>query len=576
MKIQRRTLLKGGLAAAAQYMVSCSKAGQLLNSSEHSLMNFRPVPFSMGSGPMPVISEDYEYEVLVPWGTSLQPAGPQYQHPQTEAAQAQQVGIGHDGMAYFPISDDGKRGLLSLNHEYGRNRHVLGKPEPDTLSDVRTSQYAHGVTVVEVAEYDGHWQRVESQYARRVHGNTKTRFSGPAAVSSDLMNRAGNEYRGTFSNCSNGRTPWNTYLTCEENFDLYFAATGEFTPTVKQARYGLNKTGKKYYWERFDPRFDLSNSDYQNEANRFGWVMEIDPFDKNQIPVKRTALGRIKHEGAGHGVSKDGRVVIYMGDDDEFEHIYKFVSAGNYEDMLARGVSPLDEGVLFVARFDEGGTGEWLPLTMDNPALKKDFRDQADILINTRLAATALGATAMDRPEWATVAPNGDVYCSLTKNRDRTVPNAANPQAPNPNGHIIRWHDSDDLVGTTFTWDIFLMASDYFDSEESFSCPDSLWADPDGRLFMMTDGDQRDGRCNQLLVADTNTGDVRRLLTGVTGCEVTGITSTPDRRTLFVNIQHPGDGDPELTSFPADFDGKTIPRDSTLVVRRRDGGIVGS
>jgi secreted PhoX family phosphatase len=140
--------------------------------------------------------------------------------------------------------------------------------------------------------------------------------------------------------------------------------------------------------------------------------MEIDPFDKNRIPVKRTALGRIKHEGAGHGVSKDGRVVIYMGDDDEFEHIYKFVSAGNYEDMLARGVSPLDEGVLFVARFDEGGTGEWLPLTTDNPVLKKDFKDQADILINTRLAATALGATAMDRPEWATVAPNGDVYCA--------------------------------------------------------------------------------------------------------------------------------------------------------------------
>lgn len=576
IKIQRRTILKGGLAAAVQYMVGCTNGNNIIAEGKRSLIGFRPVPFSIGAGRMPVISEDYQYEVLVPWGTSLQPDGPEFQHPQIEAAQVQQVGIGHDGMAYFPISDDGKRGLLSLNHEYGRNRQVLGKREPNLLSDVRTSQYAHGVTIVEVAESDGQWQRVESQFARRLHANTKTRFSGPAAASADLMNNAGNEYRGTFANCSNGQTPWNTYLTCEENFDLYFAATGDFSPAARQARYGLSKTGARYYWERFDPRFDLSNPDYQNEANRFGWVMEIDPFDTNHVPVKRTALGRIKHEGAGHGVSQDGRVVIYMGDDDEFEHIYKFVSAGNYEDMLARGVSPLDEGVLYVARFDEGGTGEWLPLTADNPTLKKDFKDQADILINTRLAATALGATDMDRPEWATVAPNGDVYCSLTKNKARIVPNAANPQAPNPHGHIIRWHDSDNLVGTTFTWDIFLMAKDHLADEHSFSCPDGLWADPDGRLFMMTDGNQRDGHCNQLLVADTNTGDVRRLLSGVTGCEITGIASTPDRKALFVNVQHPGDGDPKLTSFPAAYDGKTIPRDSTLVIRRRDGGVVGS
>jgi len=576
MKIQRRTILKGGLAAAAQYMVGCSTAGSALMGSKQSLIGFRPVPFSMGIGPMPVISADYEYEVLVPWGTSLQPDGPEYKHPMTEAAQAVQVGIGHDGMAYFPISEDGKHGLLALNHEYGRNRHVLGKPKPDSLSDVRTSQYAHGATVVEVAEVDGHWQRVASKHARRIHGNSRTRFSGPAAQSPDLVNKAGNEYRGTFSNCSNGRTPWNTYLTCEENFNLYFAATGEFTPTPQQARYGLNKTGARYYWETFDPRFDLSNPDYQNEANRFGWVMEIDPFDANQIPVKRTALGRIKHEGAGHGVSKDGRIVVYMGDDERFEHIYKFVSAGNWQEMRARGVSPLDEGVLYVARFDEGGTGEWMPLTADNPALKDVFEDQADILINTRLAATVLGATDMDRPEWTTVAPNGDVYCSLTNNNDRKVPNPANPQAPNPNGHIIRWRDSDDMVGTEFTWDVFLMAKDYYANENSFSSPDGLWADPDGRLFMMTDGDQREERCNQLLVADTNTGDVRRLLTGVSGCEITGITSTPDRRTLFANIQHPGDGDPALTNFPEPYDGKTIPRDCTLVIRRRDGGIVGS
>ena len=572
MEIQRRTLLKGGLAAAVQFLVGC----QVTAKSVNALIGFRPVPFAKGVGPMPVISKDYEYEVLVPWGTSLQPDGPEFQHPMTEKAQAVQVGIGHDGMAFFPLSDGGKRGLLALNHEYGRNRHVLGKPLPDNLTDVRTSQYAHGMSIVEVAEVDGRWQRVESQYARRIHGNTETIFSGPAANSPALENKARNQYRGTFSNCSNGRTPWNTYLTCEENFNLYFAASADFTPTEAQTRYGLNKTGARYGWHMFDERFDLSKPEYQNESNRFGWVMEVDPFDSEQVPVKRTALGRLKHEGAGHGVSRDGRVVIYMGDDQAFEHIYKFVSAGNWQTMQARSVSPLDEGVLYTARFDEDGTGEWLPLTIDNPMLKKSFKDQADILINTRLAATAVGATDMDRPEWTTVTPSGDVYCSLTNNVQRKKTNAANPQAPNKNGHIIRWQDSDDLLGTSFTWNIFLRADDHFAGENSFGSADGLWADPDGRLFMMTDGDQRDERCNQLLVADTKTGEIRRLLTGVSGCEITGITSTPDRRTLFANIQHPGNGDPTLTNFPAEFDGKTVPRDCTLVIRRRDGGIVGS
>ncbi|MFT4676412.1 MAG: secreted PhoX family phosphatase [Candidatus Azotimanducaceae bacterium] len=570
MQIQRRTLLKGGIAAAAQFLVGCGSSA----SPEAPLMGFRPVPFAKGFGPMPVISQDYEYEVLIPWGTPLQPDGPAYQYPAIET-QAEQVGIGHDGMAYFPISEDGKRGLLGLNHEYGRNTHVLGKPLPTSLADVRTSQYAHGASVVEIAEVDGKWQRVASDYARRIHGNDSVTFSGPVAGDPALENQVDNPYAGTFANCSNGQTPWNTYLTCEENFNLYFAASGEFTPNESQKRYGFNKTGAHYGWHLFDKRFDLSDPDFRNEANRFGWVMEIDPFDVNQVPVKRTALGRLKHEGAGHAVNAEGRIVVYMGDDQRFEHIYKFVSADNWQAMQARGVSPLDEGVLYTARFDEGGKGEWLPLTADNPKLAA-FKDQADILINTRLAATALGATDMDRPEWTTVAPNGDVYCTLTNNVQRTVPNAANPQAPNPNGHIIRWRDNDDFVGTTFSWEIFLISDKHYAKEESFGSPDGLWADPDGRLFLMTDGPQRAKHNNQLLVADTNTGEVRRLLTGVAGCEITGITTTPDRTTLFANFQHPGNGDPKLTNFPAEFDEKTIPRDCTLAIRRRDGGIVGS
>ncbi|MFN3235734.1 MAG: PhoX family protein [Pseudomonadales bacterium] len=573
MKISRRTLLKGGIAAAAQFMAGCSVSG-LANSQRQPLLGFTAVPFTAGSGAVPAISSDYQYEVLIPWGTPLQPDGPAFQYPPSAAAQAQQVGIGHDGMAFFPLAGN-ESGMLALNNEYGRNSTVLGKAAPTSLADVRASQHAHGVTVVEIARQDGRWQRVASNNARRFHANSEATFSGPAADSEWLRNKANNTPRGTLSNCSNGQTPWNTYLTCEENFNFYFGAKGDFQATPAQQRYGLQANGR-YGWHLFDERFDLANPDYKNESNRFGWVVEVDPFDAKQIPVKRTALGRIKHEGAAHAVSQDGRMVLYMGDDARFEHIYKFVSADNWQAMRARGVSPLDEGVLYVARFDEDGTGEWLPLTMDNPKLKRKFKDQADILVHTRLAASELGATDMDRPEWTTVAPNGDVYCTLTNNHKRTKANAANPQAPNPNGHIIRWRDSNDHLGNKFTWDIFLMADDHFDLEHSFASPDGLWADPDGRLFIMTDGTQRGNLNNQLLVADTGTGEVRRLLTGVSGCEVTGITVTPDRKTLFVNLQHPGNGDPKLTNFPAAPDQVTIPRDATLAISRKDGGIVGS
>lgn len=572
MKLSRRTLLKGGLAAAAQFMVGCSGVTSA-TSARSPLMGFKSLPFSAAFGAMPAISEDYEYEVLIPWGTPLQPDGPAYSYPPGASAQAQQVGIGHDGMAFFATGDE--EGMLALNNEYGRNTHVLGKTVPGNLADVRASQHAHGTTVVKIARVNGNWQRVASDHARRFHGNSEATFSGPAAESDLLQNAANNVPKGTVSNCANGRTPWNTYLTCEENFQFYFGASGEFEPNASQQRYGFRKESR-YGWYLFDKRFDLSHPEFRNESNRFGWVVEIDPFDASQTPVKRTALGRFKHEGAATVVGKDGRVVVYMGDDQIFEHIYKFVSKSNWQDMQAQGISPLDEGVLYVARFDEGGTGEWLPLTIDQPKLRGKFKNQADILVNARLAATELGATDMDRPEWTTVAPNGDVYCTLTNNSKRTVANAANPQAPNPNGHIIRWRDADNHVGTTFSWDLFLMSDDHFDSEHSFASPDGMMADPDGRLFIMTDGNQRDKANNQLLVADTNTGEVRRLLSGVGGCEVTGITHTPDRRTLFVNLQHPGNGDPAVTNFPVEFDGKTIPRDCTLAIRRKDGGIVGS
>ncbi|MBW4650701.1 MAG: PhoX family phosphatase [Kastovskya adunca ATA6-11-RM4] len=550
-----------------------------------SLINFPPLPAAKSAGPVPSISSAYQFDVLIPWGTPIQPGGPTYDgNPNTRptaAQQAQQVGIGHDGMWLFPIGNGNDHGMLALNNEFGSNTHVLGKEVPESLEDVRLSQHAHGVSVVEIKKVNGKWQTVRSANARRIHVNTPVTFSGPAANSRLLRTTAGNPPLGTVNNCANGKTPWGTYLTCEENFNAYFAATGEWTPTEAQARYGLSAGGSGYGWEKFDPRFDLSNSSYTNEENRFGWVVEIDPMDGSQTPVKRTALGRVKHENAELVEGQGGRAVVYMGDDERFDYIYKFVSESNWRSMRARGISPLDQGKLYVAKFNDDGTGNWLELTINNPALKAKFADQAELLTYTRIAADTVGATPMDRPEWIAVAPNGEVYCNLTNNTRRQVADAANPLAPNPFGHIIKWRDSNNHIGTTFTWDIFVLAKDTHSIDKSaFGSPDGLWADPDGRLFIETDGSQpmvNGVQLNdQMLVADPSTGEICRIFSGVTDGEVTGITVTPDRRTMFINIQHPGNGDPSKTNFPAPQGSNKIPRDATIVITKKDGGIIGS
>lgn len=611
VNMQRRKVLAGGLAGAAMgFFSSPALAG--MKGWGHSdddsarrggrrpsrLLGFTPVPVAEGNGPWPAISSDYHYDVLIPWGEPLEPSGPAYQWPPTAADQARQIGIGHDGMWFFPIEDkdcrddddrahwgrhkdiwrggENRHGMLAINHEFGENMHVLGKAAPESLEDVRVSQHAHGVAVVEIQKKGRTWRAVESENARRIHVNTPVAFSGPVAGHALLDTLNGNIPLGTVNNCSNGHTPWGTYLTCEENFNGYFGASGAWSATDAQKRYGFSAGGFGYGWHLFDRRFDLSDEDYRNEEHRFGWVVEIDPFDATQTPVKRTALGRFKHEGVAITEGRGKRVVAYMGDDERFDYIYKFVSEDNWKKMRRAGKSPLDHGMLYVAKFNDDGTGEWLPLSIDNPALAARFADQAEVLTFARMAADVLGATPMDRPEWTTVAPNGDVYCTLTNNSRRTVADAANPMAPNPDGHIIRWRDADQHVGTTFTWDIFLIAADTHGTEDSFASPDGIWADPDGRLFIQTDGGQKDGLNNQMLVADTMTGELRRLFTGVSGDEITGITVTPDRRTMFINTQHPGEGDPTVTNFPAELDGVTVPRDCTIVITRKNGGIIGS
>lgn len=536
---------------------------------------------------VPTISSDYEYDVVIPWGTSIQPGGAEFtgdpNNRPTSDEQANQIGIGHDGMWFF--AKDGTsntEGMLCINHEFGTNFHVLGKDDPESLEDVRISQHAHGVSVVALSNASGRWERVASPNSRRIHVNTPVTFSGPAAGHPLLQNAAGNPTLGTVNNCANGYTPWGTYLTCEENFNGYFGSTvGESFDenlTPEQDRYGFDFDGFGYGWHFFDERFDLSNSSYANEHHRFGWVVEIDPEDGSQTPVKRTALGRFKHEGFAFATGAGGRAVGYMGDDQRFDYCYRYVSQTSWRSMIARGMSPLDSGKLYVAKFNEDGTGEWLELTINNPLLRDRFSDQGELLIFARVAADILGATPMDRPEWTTVGPDGAVFWSLTNNSQRTETGPAAPLAPNNDGYILRMVDGNNHTGNTFTWTIPFIAQDTHGEgdETTFSDPDGLWADPDGRLFIETDGGQQKGLNNQMLVADPATGEIRRLFTGVAEDEITGVAVTPDRRTMFINTQHPGDGDPTVTNFPAPIDGVTIPRDSTIVITKKDGGIIGS
>jgi secreted PhoX family phosphatase len=324
---------------------------------------------------------------------------------------------------------------------------------------------AHGGSVLEIKREGGKWQVVkDSPYARRITGETEIRISGPAAGKEQMQTSydpSGTKVRGMLNNCASGITPWGTWLTCEENFNGYFwnkAAASADSDQRALSRYGA--PGEWYAWGQYHDRFDIAKE--PNEVNRFGWVVEIDPADPNSTPVKRTAMGRFKHEGAANIVNKDGRFVVYQGDNQRFDYGYKFVTeAGVNPDDKAANKDILDRGTLYVARFDADGTGEWLPLVHgESPRLteKFGFKDQGDILIHTRLAADMLGATKMDRPEDVEVnAKTGKVYVMLTNNTKRKEDQvtAANPRPKNAFGHIIEITPNDgDHAAKTFKWEI--------------------------------------------------------------------------------------------------------------------------
>ena len=616
----RRIWVQGGLAALAGGVLAPLFSGCASGASGASgagagpLLGFKAIPTATSDAV--VVPPGYVAEPLAPWG---EPVGVPGNMPawrtdagNSAAEQAVQMGMHHDGIHFYSINGSSTRGLLTMNHEYVDD----GLLHPGGLADwsaekVAKSQAAHGVSVIEVELQRGAWQMVRpSPYARRITARTPFALQGPAAGHALMRTAAdplGRNVLGTLNNCASGKTPWGTYLSGEENFAFYFGGVDK--PDAHQARWGLRKTAF-YGWPAFDERFDASR--HPNEYNRFGWVVEIDPMDAASTPIKRTALGRAAHEGAWVGVTKDNRAVVYSGEDSRFEYIYKFVSrdaiapAGQGLTQAQANRELLDHGTLYVARFDADGSGRWLPLVHGQGPLTNanGFADQGEVLIKTRQASDLLGATKMDRPEWIAIDQNArEVYCTLTNNSERGAAgkpgvDAANPRANNVMGQIIRWKEDADFSGTTMRWDHLVLAGDPANTRpeaqgnikgDIFACPDGLYVDARGVLWIETDmhasqmykGELVRIGNNQLLACDRATGEIRRFLTGPTNCEITGATQTPDGTTMFINIQHPGENASDR-SDPADptqfskWPSGGRPRSATVAIRRVDGGVIGA
>ena len=584
-------------------------------------------PTSLGFTSIAVSTEDtvrvpegYIARPFYRWGDAVGLAGnmPEFNKDgsNTTDEQAAQAGMHHDGMAWFSLplgGDSPQHGLLAMNHEYIDNGLLFKDGAANwNLDKVRKGQNAMGISVIEVKKQGEAWTIVRpSTYARRITVNTPMGVTGPARHH-DLLKTAadpqGETILGTMQNCANGHTPWGTYLTCEENWSDIFVKKA--APNALEKRYGISDSDDSYRWNEADPRFSVDAT--PNEPNRFGWVVEIDPYDAQSTPRKHTALGRFKHEGAAITLASDGRVVAYMGDDQKFEYIYKFVSAGKYDPAnRAAAMDLLATGTLFVAKFNDDGTGQWLPLVQGQPGLEASngFASQGELLVKTRLAADAVGATKMDRPEWIAVDTHsaGSVYCTLTNNSDRgkegkAAVDAANPRANNVYGHIMHWVEKgNDPAADAFNWDILVMGGRTDTDDEKakgsmkgaeFGSPDGLSFDHRGVLWIQTDVSSGtinkkayEGMGNNQMVATVpGSNEYRRFLTGPRGCEITGIAFTPDNRTLFINIQHPGEpGDdisdpanPTAVSTWPDGDKSSRPRSSTVVIVKADGGLIGS
>jgi secreted PhoX family phosphatase len=694
-RLSRRTVLKGGAAAATLVaganLVGCG--GSSSGGSSGDADGITVAPKSLGFSPVPhsltdqvIVPDGYEAKVLIAKGDPLAAGVSAFSNNGTDNDYDKRSGDQHDGMWFFGMNSQGEydpaesnRGLLVTNHEQLLDSYVHASAGDVFSGSARSKQiidreiHSHGVSVVEVRKENGEWVYVQdSAFNRRITGDTEMTLEGPVKRMSAVKtvnSPDGTKAFGTLNNCASGYTPWGTYLTCEENWYAYFARDEDGPRDARDIaqldRMGIGAMWSYRGWDQvtdssstlysrfnIDPSEASAEEDSRNEANTHGYIVEINPFDPASTPKKRSAMGRFSHEGAWFAPAVEGKpLVYYMGDDARGEYLYKFVSEAGWDPADATnpdaGDKYLDQGTLYVAKFNNDGTGEWIALTylqngLDATNSDYAFYSQGDVILATRIAADSVGATPMDRPEWTTVNPlNGEVYLTLTNNRvsagraiDET--DGANPRTyeasgsdgrdGNANGHIIRWReDNNDHGATEFQWDIFLFGAPSTQSSDvnvsaltadnDFSSPDGLLIDARGVMWIQTDdGAYRDTTNNQMLVAipgevgdggsviinnqytdsgGVKTGsqltyvgkdaagvDLRRFLVGPNSCEITGITLTPDFRTMFVNIQHPGEDDdsswPNSSGVATDLgDGSSRPRSATIVITRTDGGELG-
>jgi uncharacterized protein len=593
--LSRRGFLGGGAAFGASAFVSgCASAGASFTWNGE----FPFTPVAANSLDTVTVPEGYQWRVVARWGDPLWSDGVAFDDATrgTAASTARAFGDNCDGMALFDHHD---RTILAVNNEYANRSVIFGgraSGNPETLDDVRKGMAAQGVTICEISQQNGVWDIIkDSPYNRRITPDTPMNITGPArghALMKTAADPKGVLALGTWANCGAGPTPWGTYLTCEENFNFYFSSSAWFAkPSRELKRYGLTKWDRGFRWAATDARFDFAQ--HPNEPNRVGYVVEIDPLDPSSTPKKRTALGRFKHENAEIALTRDGRVVVYMGDDERGEFLYKFISDGRHSEG-ADNSALLDAGRLFAAKFRNDGRGDWLELTPESTGMAS----QAEICIHTRLAASAVGATTMDRPEWVAAHPDkAEIYCALTNNvlrgkqpnqgGDATPVGGPNPRAENKYGQIVRWTpDSRDHAATGFRWDLFVLVgnpmahtgaeagSSNITPDNMFNSPDGLSFDAKGRLWIRTDGNSSNAGDfagmgnNQMLVGDPQSGEIYRFLVGPRGCEVTGLCWSGDGKTMFVGIQHPGAGG----HFPGG--GDTTPRSAIIAVTRDDGSAV--